>query len=84
MNSSINHANLSVVFATSDHISTLLKLMPKLPGLKMIVCVDMVPLNVATVLKEWSQTHGLVFMQFAERLFLLFFYLLYSEILYHS
>ena len=48
----------------------------------MMVCVDM-PLNVATVLKEGSQTHGLVFMQFAERPFL-FCYLLYSEILCHS
>ena len=43
----------------------------------MVVCVDTVPLNVATVMKEWSQTHGLVFMQFAERPFLFFCYLLY-------
>ena len=81
MSFSINHAHLTVVFATSDHIPTLLKLMPKVPNLKMIVCVDTVPLSVATILKEWSQTHGLVFRQFAERLFLLFCFLLYSEIL---
>ena len=81
VNLSINHAHLTVIFATSDHIPTLLKLVPKVAGLKMIVCVDTVPLNVATVLKEWSQTHGLVFRQFAERLFLLFCFLSYSEIL---
>ena len=84
MSPSINHAHLTVIFATSDHIPTLLKLVPKVPDLKMIVCVDTVPLNVATILKEWSQTHGLVFRQFVERLFLLFCYVFYSEILYHS
>jgi long-chain acyl-CoA synthetase len=84
MSPSINHAQLTVIFATSDHIPTLLKLVPKVPDLKMIVCVDTVPLNVATVLKEWSQTCNLVFRQFAERLSLLFCYLLYSKILYHS
>ena len=72
MSSSINHAHLTVIFATSDHIPTLLKLVPKVMDLKMIVCVDTVPLNVATILKEWSQTHGLVFRQFVERLFLIF------------
>jgi long-chain acyl-CoA synthetase len=80
MNPSINHANLTVVFATSDHIPTLLKLVPKVPDLKMIVCVDSVPLNVATIFREWSQSHGLVFRQFVERLFLPFCYLLHSEI----
>jgi long-chain acyl-CoA synthetase len=76
MRPSINHAHLTVIFVTSDHIPTLLKLVPKVPNLKMIVCVDTVPLNVTTVLKEWSQTQGLVFREFSERLFLLFCYLL--------
>lgn len=68
MSLSINHAHLTVIFVTSDHIPTLLKLCPKVPNLKMIVCVDTVSLEVATILKEWSQTRDLVFRQFAERL----------------
>jgi long-chain acyl-CoA synthetase len=84
MGPSINHAHLTVVFLTSDHVPTLLKLVPKMPNLKMIVCMDTVPSNVATIFKEWSQTQGLVFREFAERLFFLFFYLSYFEILYHS
>ena len=81
---SINHAHLTVLFVTSDHIPTLLKLVPKVPNLKMIVCVDIVPLNVATILREWSETQGLLFREFAERLFLLFSSLSYFEILRHS
>lgn len=84
MGSSINHAHLTVIFVTSDHIPTLLKLVPKVPNLKMIVCVDTLSVNVAKVLKEWSQTQGLVFKEFSERLSLLFCFLSESEILYHS
>jgi long-chain acyl-CoA synthetase len=62
----INHAHITVLFVTSDHIPTLLKLVPKVPNLKMIVCVDIVPLNVAAVLKEWTESQGLVFGEFSE------------------
>ena len=74
MGPSINHAHLTVIFVTSDHIPTLLKLVPKVPNLKMIVCVDKVSSNVAKILKEWGQAQGVSFREFAECLFLLFCY----------
>ena len=79
MGPSINHAHLTVIFVTSDHIPALLKLVPKVPNLKTIVCVDTVPLNVTAVLKEWSQTQGLVFRDFAECLFFPFCHLSYLK-----
>ncbi|EED15120.1 AMP-binding enzyme, putative [Talaromyces stipitatus ATCC 10500] len=36
----INHAELACVVASLPHIPTLIKLKPKLPGLKFIVCLD--------------------------------------------
>lgn len=62
----INHAHLSIIFATSEHISTILKLAPKLSTLKMIVCIDKLPLEAANLIREWSQTHGLKFKEFLE------------------
>lgn len=70
---SINHAHLSIIFVTSDHIPALLKLVPKVPNLKTIVCMDTAPSNVSKILREWSQAQGLSFREFAERLFFLFF-----------
>ena len=36
----INHANLACVAASLNHIPTLLKLKPRLPSLKILVCLD--------------------------------------------
>jgi len=62
----INHAHLTVVFSTSDHFPILLKLAPKTPTLKMVVCIDTVAPETAKLLREWSQAQGLVFKEFAE------------------
>lgn len=80
MDCSINHAHLTVIFVTSDHIPTLLRLVPNVPNMKMIVCMDTVSLKAAKIMKEWSQTLGLVFMEFSECLFFLFSFVFYQNI----
>ncbi|KAF5358282.1 hypothetical protein D9756_001698 [Leucocoprinus leucothites] len=56
---SINHAHTTVVFLTSDHVSTLLKLARQIPCLKMIVVIDKVPLESAKLFVEWGQSVGI-------------------------
>lgn len=48
--------------------------------MKMIVCMDTVSLKAAKILKEWSQTLGLVFMEFSERLLFLFSFVFYQNV----
>ncbi|KAF9567606.1 acetyl-CoA synthetase-like protein [Agrocybe pediades] len=62
----INHAHLSVVFATSDHIPVLLKVAPKVPMLKAIICMDKISPDAAKVLKEWTESQGLIFKEWHE------------------
>ncbi|TFK55189.1 acetyl-CoA synthetase-like protein [Heliocybe sulcata] len=52
----IRHAHLSVVFATWQHIPTLLKLAPGLSDvLKLIVCIDDVPPKAKFILSSWAE-----------------------------
>ncbi|KAF9052692.1 hypothetical protein BJ165DRAFT_1442019 [Panaeolus papilionaceus] len=62
----IDHSHLTIVFATSDHIPTLLKLAPRTPTLKYIVCVDTISLDAARLLREWSAAQGLTLKLLAE------------------
>ncbi|KAF8905973.1 hypothetical protein CPB84DRAFT_1813952 [Gymnopilus junonius] len=62
----IEHAHLSIVFATSDHIPTLLKVASKVPMLKAIVCMDTISSDASKLLREWTGTQGLVFKELAE------------------
>ncbi|CAA7267913.1 unnamed protein product [Cyclocybe aegerita] len=62
----IGHAHLTAIFSTSDHIPTLLKLAPKVPTLKMVVCIDAISSDAAKLLQEWSEAVGLTFKTFAE------------------
>ena len=55
---SIDHAHLTVVFTTSDHIPTLLKLKQKVPMLKMIVSIDDLSEDGKRILGEWGQTQN--------------------------
>lgn len=50
----INHSHLTVIFSTSDHIPNLLKLAPRVPFLKLIVCIDDLPSGTKAVLTEWA------------------------------
>ncbi|KAJ7074261.1 long-chain-fatty-acid-CoA ligase [Mycena amicta] len=56
----INHSQLTVVFATLEHVSHLLKLASKTPGLKMIVSIDPLTPETKQVFSEWGQTLNIV------------------------
>ncbi|KAF4123728.1 long-chain acyl-CoA synthetase, partial [Geosmithia morbida] len=61
----INHAELACVVCSLPHIPTLLKLAPKLPGLKFIVSMDPLdagevgPLTKSAVLNDLAAQHGI-------------------------
>lgn len=65
--SSINHAHTTVVFSTSDHISTLLKLAPKVPCLRLVVVIDSIPSQSAKLFAEWGQSVGIKVQEWDER-----------------
>jgi long-chain acyl-CoA synthetase len=62
----MNHANLTVVFTTSDHVPMLLNLKPKVPMLRMIVTVDKITSDAAKLLKAWANSLDIVFQELAD------------------
>jgi len=64
---SINHAHTSLVFSTSDHVPTLLKLAPKVGLLKVIVVIDTVTAESGKLLKEWSESQNVTILHLSER-----------------
>ncbi|TFK29789.1 long-chain-fatty-acid-CoA ligase [Coprinopsis marcescibilis] len=62
----VNHAALSVVFATADHVPTLLKLVPKTPVLKLVVSIDNLSAEATKVLKEWAASLNVRFLLLSE------------------
>ncbi|KAL4074617.1 hypothetical protein V8B97DRAFT_2022828 [Scleroderma yunnanense] len=56
---SINHAQLSIIFTTPDHIAPLLRLAAKIPDLKVIVSFDLLDDEVRKVLSSWAETLGI-------------------------
>jgi len=65
-NSSTNQAHVTIVFTTSDHVSTLLKLASRSP-LRMIVIFDRIPLESAKLFAEWGQSVGIKVQELHER-----------------
>lgn len=55
----INHSHLTIVFATSQHIPTLLTLAPRAKMLKMIVCIDEISEETKSVLTSWGKVVGI-------------------------
>ncbi|KAI5122041.1 hypothetical protein M0805_006026 [Coniferiporia weirii] len=53
--SSINHAHLSVVFASAQHIPTLLYLRSRVPMLRMIVSIDDLSDEAKRILTSWGK-----------------------------
>ncbi|KZT69006.1 acetyl-CoA synthetase-like protein [Daedalea quercina L-15889] len=51
----INHAETTVVFATSEHAQFLLKLAPSVPRLKMVVIMDDIPTEAKDILVAWGK-----------------------------
>ncbi|KAG6854926.1 hypothetical protein C0991_009749 [Blastosporella zonata] len=62
----IDHANLTVIFSTSDHIPTLLKLVHKVPKLKLIVCIDDLTPEANQILTEWAVSQSVQLKQLRE------------------
>ncbi|KAH9484154.1 Long chain acyl-CoA synthetase 6, peroxisomal [Psilocybe cubensis] len=62
----IEHSHLTVIFATSEHIPLLLKTAHRVPMLKAIVCMDPLSAEASKLLREWSESQGLIFKEFAE------------------
>jgi long-chain acyl-CoA synthetase len=63
----ISHAYLTVVFATSDHIPDLLKIAPKVPMVKMIVCIDDLSPDTKRVLTAWGEALNIQVKELRER-----------------
>ncbi|KAJ7184259.1 hypothetical protein C8R46DRAFT_983261 [Mycena filopes] len=62
----INHANLTIIFATVEHIPSLLKLAHHTPQLKLIVSIDVLSPEVSKVFTEWGQTQNVLVKDFNE------------------
>ena len=63
---SIDHAQLSIVFTTADHIAALLRLSAKIPSLKVIVTFDPLDDGVRSVLSSWAESLGIRLMHLSE------------------
>ncbi|TFY63955.1 hypothetical protein EVJ58_g2936 [Rhodofomes roseus] len=55
----INHAETTVVFATSDHAQFLLQLGPSVPKLKIVVIMDDIPIESKNILVAWGKDKGI-------------------------
>ncbi|KAF5373058.1 hypothetical protein D9758_001668 [Tetrapyrgos nigripes] len=62
----IDHAHLSIVFSTPDHLPTLLKAKPKTPMLKIIVSIDALTPESKAILTQWGQAVGVKVMELSE------------------
>ncbi|KAI0934417.1 hypothetical protein AcV5_006264 [Taiwanofungus camphoratus] len=62
----INHAELSVVFATANHIPFLLKLAPRVPVMKVIVSMDPLSEETKRVLASWAEERNVKVMDLPE------------------
>lgn len=62
----INHAHLSIIFTTVDHIPALLKLAPKAAAMKMIVSFDGLNPDARKALVAWGETVGVQVKEFSE------------------
>ncbi|PFH50070.1 hypothetical protein AMATHDRAFT_61830 [Amanita thiersii Skay4041] len=62
----INHAHLTVIFSTSDHLPALLKLADRIPHVKLLVSIDDLTPEVKKVFVEWGEVHGLKVMELRE------------------
>ncbi|KIJ44209.1 hypothetical protein M422DRAFT_30387 [Sphaerobolus stellatus SS14] len=63
---SCNHAEITVVFATTPHIPEVLSLAPKLKGLKVLVSMDELSDEARHVASSWAKHRGLEFFTLRE------------------
>ncbi|KAG8999667.1 hypothetical protein FRB94_006009 [Tulasnella sp. JGI-2019a] len=62
----INHAEIPIIFATQQHIPTLLTLAKRTPTVKTIVSIDTLDHKSKKVLIAWGKDHGIEIMDLAE------------------
>ncbi|KAI0053843.1 acetyl-CoA synthetase-like protein [Auriscalpium vulgare] len=55
----INHAQLTSIFTTSNHLAELIKLAPKVPQLKLIVTLDEITPEAKQIASLWASTVGI-------------------------
>ncbi|KAK8865621.1 hypothetical protein IAR55_000765 [Kwoniella newhampshirensis] len=53
-----NHCPLSMIFASSNHLPSLLKIAPECPALRVVVSMDPLAPNEYTVLSQWASSAG--------------------------
>ncbi|KAI6019687.1 hypothetical protein F5J12DRAFT_967217 [Pisolithus orientalis] len=63
---SINHAQLSIIFTTPDHIATLLKLATSIPSMKVIISFDPLGDDVKRLLSSWGESVGIRIIELSE------------------
>ncbi|KAF8742705.1 hypothetical protein AX14_002515 [Amanita brunnescens Koide BX004] len=62
----INHAYITVVFSTSDHLPALLTLADKTPQVKLLVSIDGMSPEVKNALEQWGGKIGIKVMELSE------------------
>ncbi|KAG8955262.1 hypothetical protein FRC03_011236 [Tulasnella sp. 419] len=62
----INHAEIPIIFATAQHLPSLLSLSPKTPTVKVIVSIDPLPEETRKVLSAWGKEKGIEIFDFKE------------------
>lgn len=63
---SINHAETTIIFASTQNIPIVLQLAPQTPKLKVIVAMEELSPDVKSVLASWSNGQNIKFMEFHE------------------
>jgi long-chain acyl-CoA synthetase len=62
----IQHAHLSIIFVTSNHLATLLASAPKVPMMKIVVSIDDLPAQTKHVLQVWAKERKVQIMELSE------------------
>jgi long-chain acyl-CoA synthetase len=63
---STNHCPLSIIFSTANHLTSLLKIVPSCPSLRVIVTIDVLPEAERKVFTEWANHVGVELLSFDE------------------
>lgn len=67
---SINHAETSVIFASSQHIPTVLKLAAHSPVVKVIISIDDLNSDSKKILGAWGQERNIKLYEFSESVYM--------------
>ncbi|KZS99134.1 long-chain-fatty-acid-CoA ligase [Sistotremastrum niveocremeum HHB9708] len=62
----ITHANLTIIFASSQHVPTLLALGSRIPKIKVIVSIDELNVQTQNIFSTWGKERGIRVIDFKE------------------